>query len=86
MVPTGPAAVGGAVMVGPGTPAAARPVVVGVVACVDDGGGGAAPPRTKFHEHMPVEDVPGGAPGKFGDAADGLEPAMVTCVAAPSIA
>jgi hypothetical protein len=31
-----------------------------------------------------VEVVPGGAPGKFGDVADGLEPAMVTCVAAPS--
>lgn len=69
-----------------GTPAAARPVEVGGVASVDDGGGEVAPTRAKLHEHVPVADVPGGAPGKFGGVADGLEPAMVTCVGAPSMA
>ena len=51
----------------------------------DGGAGGDPPPRTKFHEHVTVEDVPGGAPGKFAGNADGAEPVMLACVAAPSI-
>ena len=73
---------------------AVRPVVVGVWAppvvfreSVDsgDGGGGASPPRTKFHEHVPAEDVAGGAPGKFGGVAAGRESLILVCVGAPSI-
>jgi len=49
------------------------------------GGDGTAPPRTKFHEHVTVEVVPGGAPGKFADNPCGAEPVMLDGVAAPSI-
>jgi hypothetical protein len=48
-------------------------------------GEGFAPPRTKFHEQVTVEDVPGGAPGKFADSPCGAEPVMLVCVAVPSI-
>jgi hypothetical protein len=66
--------------------AGAPPVVSRESVDKGDGGGGAEPPRTKCHEHVPVEAVAGGAPGKFGAIADGPEPLMVGCVAAPSIA
>jgi len=50
-----------------------------------DGAEDTAPPRTKFHEHVTVEVVPGGAPGKFADNPCGAEPVMLVSVAAPSI-
>jgi hypothetical protein len=70
----------------PAARAGAPPVVSRESVDSGDGSGGAAPPRTKFHEHVPLEDVPGGAPGKFGAIADGPEPLMLACVAGASIA